>query len=261
MSWELLIHRLGVCMCVRVFYVLSPSPCAMSSCRARTGRSVRLSPWFTRASFRTSNPFNTTSHFWPIRRLYTCPYFPANCEWIWERTKSMLFHMTDNWKMSAISWPVAFWMEHLLIYLCQTLMGPVVVQSEYVANNWKSYRSWRKVDRPTVLNIICSEDENYCEEQQTLDLPVQTGSDCRNDWIHSADKGSSLSNWSLCIPCFSRETKGWCCVANNITFLSPVREKLGGGSWQHSKGLLIVLDFDLFKHGGSISIIYHSYEW
>lgn len=79
-----------------LLYVLSPSPWDTSSCRGRSGRSTRLSPWFIRASFRTSNPFKTTIQDWPIRRLYTSPYFPANWEWRWERRKSMMLHITEN---------------------------------------------------------------------------------------------------------------------------------------------------------------------
>lgn len=55
-------------------------PLPMSICRGCTGRSAKLSPWFTRASFTTLNPFNTTIQPWPIRKLNTFPCFSASCK-------------------------------------------------------------------------------------------------------------------------------------------------------------------------------------
>lgn len=73
---------------------------------------------------------------------------------------------------------------NLLIYLCENFMSPVVIQSEYAAHNREWPGSWREVGRPTVLNIICSEDENDQKKQQTFDIPIHKGSKHRKDWIH-----------------------------------------------------------------------------
>lgn len=65
---------------------LSPcslTPLPMSICRGCTGRSITLSPWLTRASFTTLNPFSTTIQTWPIRKLNTSPCFSASWKSIW----------------------------------------------------------------------------------------------------------------------------------------------------------------------------------
>lgn len=120
-----------------------------------------------------------------------------------------------------------FW--HLLIYLCHALMGPAVVQSEHVAHNRPCPGSWREAGLTTVLNVICSDEENCNEEQQTFDIPVHKGSNCRKDWIHFINRASSLSDSRLRFCFFSCETESFCGV---LCFQEPapslcVRERLG----------------------------------
>lgn len=86
---------------------------------------------------------------------------------------SVTLHTTDDGKN------IYFW--HLLIYLCQALMGPSVVHSKYVAHNRPCPGSWREAGLTTVLNVICSDEENCDEEQQTFDITVHEGSNCRKD--------------------------------------------------------------------------------
>lgn len=77
-------------------------------------------------------------------------------------------------------------------------MHPAVVQIVYVAHNRKCPGSWREFRWPTVLNIICSEDENSHEEQQCADIAIHIRSNYRNDWIHSALRGSTWPERGLC---------------------------------------------------------------
>lgn len=76
-----------------------PSLCALSICKGRSGRSARLSPCVTRASFRISNPFKTTIRSCPIRRLYTFPYLSAN----WQRIYQRRYTQGLRWKYELIS--------------------------------------------------------------------------------------------------------------------------------------------------------------
>lgn len=75
-------------------------------------------------------------------------------------------------------------------------MHPVVIQIVHVPHDRKCPGSWREAGRPTVSDIVCSQDENCSEEQQRADVPVRMGPTYRNDQAHSCN-GLQLSQRGL----------------------------------------------------------------